>query len=313
MYADDGNESSVAVNHVGAAAAAAGRPFAPDADMQSGSAPKTRATKLPRWKAAIVDSPTWTGRQPADDRSARRHRAARAGVTTTVEADSAKRDRHDDDDQVKSEPASELTGADQNKKARGAPQYQMGGELDGGAKGLVAEAEEKRGEALPLDAPTISKERSDGWVVEASPNGELSNHGRTFTKTSAGKWDCATRGSVGWSVGVHDWHVHIDRLPLSIGISKGDTAPTVRYDLYCGQGDCCIVDTADEEFDYFEDVQAPKEGSIVSVRLDMDAKTLTFGLDGQWHPNPAFTGISDDTWFPYFALQSNGSQFSIVP
>lgn len=157
------------------------------------------------------------------------------------------------------------------------------------------------------------------WTFEASRNGILSNNGHTFTKATRAGWDCATRGSVCWSSGVHEWAIRIDTFAggVSMGISQAaietiDIArnTTIRYDIFCGSG--CAVGPDDVERPCFEG-SLLKEGSVVSLRLDMDTKALTFGLDGEWMAQPTFTGIASGTWYPYFAFCRKGCTVSIVP
>lgn len=113
----------------------------------------------------------------------------------------------------------------------------------------------------------------DGSVQKVC-GGARSNGKRTFTKTSEAEWACATRGSRGWSRGVHTWSVRVDDVAhgVSLGISRKDIDKTdadaniaKRYDLYCGQGR--VVDTDDNDYSCFS--QPISNGSVVSVRLDM--------------------------------------------
>jgi hypothetical protein len=45
------------------------------------------------------------------------------------------------------------------------------------------------------------------------------------------------------------------------------------------------------------------EGSLISVRLDLDKKTLTFGLNGKWNDKLAFIDIPSNSWYPCVVLQ----------
>ena len=150
-----------------------------------------------------------------------------------------------------------------------------------------------------------------------SAAGTRTNAKRTFTKTSEAEWACATRGSRGWSRGVHTWNVRVDDVArgVSVGISRKAIDPTdadanisQRYDLYCGQGR--VVDPDDNDYPCFAPVV---RGSVVSIRLDLDAKTLTFGLNGVWKRKPSFAALPDGgKWYPYVALQWAGCQVTLV-
>lgn len=156
------------------------------------------------------------------------------------------------------------------------------------------------------------------WTFVASSNGALFDNKRRFTKVRGDGWDCATRGSVGWASGVHEWAIRIDEFAdsVSIGISQADINKTdaaantaIRYDVFSGSGKA--VDTKDKEHQCFGHKLA--KGSVVLLRLDMDAKSLTFGLNCKWTEKPTFKGIASGTWFPYVAFCRQGCTVSIVP
>lgn len=173
--------------------------------------------------------------------------------------------------------------------------------------GLV-EAEVKRAKA----------ESASTWVVLESPNGVLSNGSLTFAKKSKAEWKCATRGSVGWDAGVHEWDVHLDKIAegISVGVCRGeidfkDANENVnsRFDLFCGKG--CIVDIEDQVHSYFTK-RAMQKARFVSVCLDLDKRTLAFGLDGVMKSPPAFSKLGKSTWYPYFALRDKGCTFTVL-
>jgi hypothetical protein len=150
-----------------------------------------------------------------------------------------------------------------------------------------------------------------------SANGVLSNDGATFEQASPGGWSCATRGSVGWTTGVHTWTVRLDRVArgISVGISRKDICPknahensSLRYDMYGGLG--VAVDPSNHQHLCF--LRSVRNKDEVTIRLDLDASTLTFGLNGHLKPKPTFTNIPKGEWFPYFALQTKGAKFSVV-
>jgi hypothetical protein len=53
-------------------------------------------------------------------------------------------------------------------------------------------------------------------------------------------------------------------------------------------------------------------GSLVSVRLDLDKRTLTFGLNGKWHDKPVIIDIAPNMWYPYVRLWNSGNGITIV-
>jgi hypothetical protein len=159
---------------------------------------------------------------------------------------------------------------------------------------------------------------TQAWTLLESRNGLLSNGGLTFAKTSMAEWRCATRGIVGWDVGVHQWDVRLDQMAegISVGICRAgidfaDAAKNVnlRYDLFCGEGS--VVDTDDQAHSYFTK-RTMRKAEVVSVCLDLDQRALTFGLDGVMKGVPAFSEVGKGFWYPYFALRDKGCTFTVV-
>ncbi len=153
--------------------------------------------------------------------------------------------------------------------------------------------------------------------LKHSPHGARSNDRRTFASTSPVEWACATRGSSGWREGVHTWSVRLREGAhgISIGVSRRKISTTdahanipKRYDLDCGLGR--VVGPQNYEHQYFPGPL--DDGVLVSVRLDLDAGTLTYALNGKWIREPAFEGLDDGAkWYPYFALKNEGCAFSL--
>jgi hypothetical protein len=54
------------------------------------------------------------------------------------------------------------------------------------------------------------------------------------------------------------------------------------------------------------------DGDTISIRLDLDQKTVTFGLNRVMNPEPTFTNLAKGMWFPYFALYNKGSTVSVL-
>jgi hypothetical protein len=127
---------------------------------------------------------------------------------------------------------------------------------------------------------------------------------------------CATRGSVGWSKGVHKWTVRLDKFPegVSVGICKkdidfGDACNNIykRYDVFGGNGNA--IDIENEEHSC---LKGPFQvGTFVSVCLDLDQRTLTFGVNGKMKLKPTFRELEAGEWFPYFAFCNKGSTVTV--
>jgi hypothetical protein len=166
--------------------------------------------------------------------------------------------------------------------------------------------------ALPLP-PT----RHRSVRVRTGRHGVVTNGGRTVRKTSQNGWNCAAVGVEGWSTGVHEWDVELVRRAkgISVGVAVGDSrldcdnaaknAP-FRYDLFCGNG--TVTGGDDAERSYYE-FYSFNDGDVVRVRLDADARTLTFGCQTREMPLlvmrtvPAFTDLPPSaTYYPYVAM-----------
>jgi hypothetical protein len=154
------------------------------------------------------------------------------------------------------------------------------------------------------------------WVIVQAKCGKLTDDGLTFEKLSRGAWMCATRGSQGWSAGVHTWSVRLDRSAahISVGISERninfeDASENcdLRYDVYGGSGSAFSPDT--EDIPCFG--KALCDGDEVMIRLDLEDASVTFGLNNMWNPAPTFANIPHGEYFPYFALEKKGAKFSI--
>jgi hypothetical protein len=148
----------------------------------------------------------------------------------------------------------------------------------------------------------------DNWTLTKTPHGVLSNGGLTLTcKKRVGY--ASSRGTIGWTHGVHEWVVRIDGRSINVyvGISQENINPVGdNYDIFLCTLDCyfgCVYAFGDAGVKYMD---VPKgglpAGSLVSVRLDLDKRTLTFGLNGKWHDKPVIIDIAPTTWYPYVQL-----------
>jgi len=155
------------------------------------------------------------------------------------------------------------------------------------------------------------------WELVGSRRSTLSRNKLTCASCSVTEWHCAAKGSVGWSEGVHSWIVRIDDpiKGVSIGVSRGDVSLDnahdnifKRYDMYSRTGEGIDIENGARPC-----LKGPlKKNSLVSVCLDLNKKTITFGLNGIMNTDPTFTDIGDGEWFPYFAFRACGSRITIV-
>ncbi len=162
---------------------------------------------------------------------------------------------------------------------------------------------------------------NDKWVLTPTPNGRLSSDGLTLTKVSSLHWDCCTSGTRGWSDGCHEWHVRLGTqgYAVTLGVGPGPAQlnqrmssanEARRFALRCYTGK--LHDTANNALDCIVGVPhgGLPDGSLVSVRLDLVAHTLTFGLNGVWNPQPSCI-VPNGQWWPYFALGTEGCSMTV--
>jgi hypothetical protein len=128
------------------------------------------------------------------------------------------------------------------------------------------------------------------------------------TLTSKKGGTASSRGTIGWTYGVHEWVVRIDGKPFGVfvGISQEDIDPVGDInDISCTLG-CVggyVYAFGGDGVDYMDVPNGGLPvGSLVSVRLDLGKRTLTFGLNGKWHDKPAFIDIAPNTWYPFVRI-----------
>lgn len=180
-----------------------------------------------------------------------------------------------------------------------------------------------RGEALDELLRALElKKAAGGWTIEPTPHATLSNGNMSLCKTAGGKgWDCDTHGSEGWSEGTHTWSVRLDTdgNGVGLGICLGDINPiddsqnsNLSFILNLTTGGA--YDNCGNKHACFSNVRKGglPAGSVISLHLDMDASTLTFGLNGAWNEAPTFTDLPPDTWYPFFAIGSMQKSLSVV-
>jgi hypothetical protein len=116
---------------------------------------------------------------------------------------------------------------------------------------------------------------------------------------------------------VHEWVVRMDGSSdgVYVGMSPESIDPVYHnVDITCVLG--CLMDMFAFGRDGVKYIDVPDgglpDGSLVSVRLDLDQRTLTFGLNGKWHDKPALTDIAPNTtWYPYVEVWK-GRRITII-
>jgi hypothetical protein len=156
-----------------------------------------------------------------------------------------------------------------------------------------------------------------GWNLMPSLNGVVSNDGFRFTKTQGGgSWNCGVIGSVGWTAGVHEWTVLLEAscTNFMIGVAPsnlnltGQNYNNCGFYLFCFRGTLYGQGVADKV--YNPSGACCAEGTRICVRLDCDAHTLTFGINGAWLP-VAYTDLPNVELFPAFDVFDQSCKFTI--
>jgi hypothetical protein len=91
---------------------------------------------------------------------------------------------------------------------------------------------------------------------------------------------------------------------MCVGVSLENIDPSggnfeISYSMSCGLGHVYGPNGYKEQYSTNFPHDGLPLGSLCSVRLDIDKKTLTFGLNGKWNDKPAIIDVPSNTWYPY--------------
>ena len=122
-----------------------------------------------------------------------------------------------------------------------------------------------------------------------------------------------TTGSKGFSAGVHAWNVKLEKTKfcsVKVGIcsenlNNESLSKNNGYFLNCLSGKLECKDAPDKQY-----CSRMKEGCVVNVKLDCDAKTLTFGENGEMG-NVAFENLPNIVFVPCVLLRDEEDQITI--
>ena len=185
---------------------------------------------------------------------------------------------------------------------------------------LAEQSDVSQEEEVVQDGPLFEDDGAGPWTIEPTPNGKLSEDGLSLIKlTEAAGWDTNSKGTKGWTTGVHEWYVKllVGSAGIGLGICLQDIDQTndkhnsnLSFVLNCTSG--AAYSNSGEKFACFE--SGFPEGSVVALRLDCDARSLTFGLNGTWLEVPTFVQLPTEygKFFPFFAVGAQGYSIAIV-
>ena len=188
-------------------------------------------------------------------------------------------------------------------------------------QGLEKLSEEARFYGLEELGAVISEELQERWVVAPTVNGQLLDGGLTLVKTGdMGSRACISLGTAGWAAGVHEFSIVFagDGAHVGVGVARGGVHQTdllrnvqLFYALDCGNGRAIGAGgIAKQVVDHVAPTGFAAH-SRVSVRIDLDQRTVTFGLNGNWL-EPAFSNIAPAIYYPYFFLGSMEKRLTVV-
>lgn len=101
-----------------------------------------------------------------------------------------------------------------------------------------------------------------------------------------------------------------------IGVATSNTNKTGPNWSSCGyylgtSSGCLFGQDGTWKKEYFR-AKAHRKGNQISVRLDLNEKTLSFGLNGEWF-RPAWTSLPTNApLYPSFDVDMKGAQFTIL-
>ncbi len=136
-------------------------------------------------------------------------------------------------------------------------------------------------------------------------------------------------GSSGWDAGVHEWNVTGDQLLSNNIIGVFFTSAAIEHTKSISSrsantehvlGVCTDMgmswSSANKSIYVFGKEYGAKKNDVYSVRLDLNRKTLTFGLNGVWNKMPTYAldcfvkaGV---VWYPYFEVYAKGASLWLV-
>ncbi len=159
------------------------------------------------------------------------------------------------------------------------------------------------------------------WVIQHEEQQFVTNNGMILTCTGGGTPVCAL-GSKGWITGVHEWSVtNCSGDFIIIGVATGAIGARKReknrvrtkaiYPARRKTGD----NSGSTSIGCFDAGELPRATSndVYSVRLDVDARTLTFGINGVWNKSPTYTDLdASNPIHPYFDVYNNGDTLTLL-
>lgn len=152
------------------------------------------------------------------------------------------------------------------------------------------------------DSPSTPE--SSQWTLTCSDKtGEVLANGLTLrAKRHNG---VIAFGSHGYKRGVHEFTVRYDSPSDALRVGVAVRNHGARYALRASGG--AARESNRPNVAEIQCSRPLRPGDLVSVRLDMEARTLTFGLNGCWNAAPAFTDLELKTWYPYVKTGHNAS------
>lgn len=166
---------------------------------------------------------------------------------------------------------------------------------------------------------TSGPHESVSWILLPSRNASISQDGLSLTKTGGGRtgWDCNVQGSVAWTTGVHEFSVRLDTAcEMMVGVAPaGATNRTGPNWSSCGfymgtYSGALFGQDGTWKREYYGG-KCSRKGTVISVRLDLNARSLTYAINGEWL-DAAWNNLPAVPLSPSIDVDTKGCQFTIV-
>ena len=145
------------------------------------------------------------------------------------------------------------------------------------------------------------------WLWQSTPNGRVSADGRSVAKlrgTSNG-WNCEVLGNTSWDAGIQRWTLLLPEggSGVAIGVCR-DAVPSLILhssnaahciSVHCASGEATSPDGKCKALP----AQCSAKGVQIMICLDLDQRTLLFGMNGHWNAAPSFVNLSAGPWTAY--------------
>lgn len=171
--------------------------------------------------------------------------------------------------------------------------------------------------SAPAAAAAAEAATAEKWTLMPCKNGRLSNGNLTLEQiVHDGRF--SSRGSIGWSKGVHIWTIQLDTSAAGVSIGVSSSAHAFKSDAtqfiaFVHTNACVAQNKKDKDKTTLYLSMAGKKGQKIKVVLDLDKKTIMFCVDYYSPPSKVFALPKDQTkWYPYVEIFGTNAKFTVI-